>query len=91
MHADNIALRILPFSSHFTLQTRETDNQMIKLIINFPFVMQNDCNLQTSQGYIIRKLRKAMRTSLAKCKLPKAILSAFYIISQRKFEILLIL
>jgi hypothetical protein len=40
-NADNIALRSLPFFSHFALQT-EIDNQMIKLIINFPFVTQND-------------------------------------------------
>jgi hypothetical protein len=30
---------------------------MIKLIINFPFVKQNDRKLQTSQGYIIRILQ----------------------------------
>jgi hypothetical protein len=37
----DIALRSLPFFSHFVLQM-EIDNQFDHLIINFPFVMQND-------------------------------------------------
>jgi hypothetical protein len=41
MPADNIALQSLPFFSHFVLQM-EIDNQFDHLIINFPFVMQND-------------------------------------------------
>jgi hypothetical protein len=35
---------------------RSTD-KLIKLIINFPFVIQNDWKRQTSQGYIIRILQ----------------------------------
>ena len=36
-----MTLRSLPFFSHFDYKW-EIDNQMIKLIINFPFVIQND-------------------------------------------------
>jgi hypothetical protein len=50
-NADNIALPSLPFFSHFALQT-EIGNQMIKLIINFPFV-----NKMTEKRQTIRILQ----------------------------------
>jgi hypothetical protein len=34
---------------------------MIKLIINFPFVIQNDWKLQTSQGYILQHFATKLR------------------------------
>jgi hypothetical protein len=56
INADNIALRSLPFFSHFVLRTGNWQPNRV-LGHQFPVCNTNDWKLQISQGYIIRILQ----------------------------------